>query len=99
MSTRSRASQEDKVDLPDLVYPPSGASSFYPPDTPADTPTSRRSLNGLSSPSTPVATPALRDDQEVIFALPPVDTGYAWIYLTAAFFVGEVQIVQDDRSA
>lgn len=85
MSTRGQNVGDSKTRFQETAYPPA-----FSPAAPLDSPASQRTFTGLSSPSTPgTATPSLRDDQEVIFALPPVDSGYAWIFLTAAFFVGE----------
>jgi hypothetical protein len=59
-------------------------------DSPPSTVTSQRSFQDTCGTSTPQPrSPYVQEHRDAIYALPPVDTGYAWIYLTAAFFVGE----------
>lgn len=89
MSTRSLEDHVDKLDLRTAVYPPSTASTSAFPDATSSTPGSLRSFVDDSAPTTPgPASPSIRDDQEVILALPPVDEGYAWVFLACGFFIG-----------
>lgn len=84
---------------PEFSYPPGTGSSKFE-DSEADQPAQvtpiifdnvyeRMERSETERTCSQYSASNVSESPEAIHALPPVDAGYAWVFLIAAFFVGE----------